>query len=83
MNDHVESRHLQQRWEYISQRSDCLDGLEEILNNAGDECWELINVLPVENYWLLVYKRPTRQFTSGHQPIWNRHTSNRLDIKPR
>jgi len=63
----VEASAGRQRWEYRCEAIEDADRIEEVLNDAGENYWELVNVLQFESSISAVYKRPRSVFSSRRE----------------
>jgi len=65
--ERVEASAVRQRWEYRHEqvKDECF--MEDMLNDAGDDCWELVKVLQFESSISAVFKRPRGLFSSKRE----------------
>jgi len=61
--ERVEASAVRQRWEYRYEQVKDEGYIEDLLNEAGDDCWELVNVLQFESSISAVFKRPRGLFS--------------------
>ena len=66
--ERVEASAVRQRWEYRCEQIEDEDRMEDMLNDAGENCWELVNVLQFESSISAVFKRPRDLFPSKREP---------------
>lgn len=65
--ERVEASGVRQRWEYRYEQVKDVGHLEDMFNDAGEDCWELVNVLQIESLLSAVFKRPRGLFSSKRE----------------